>query len=157
MANPEQDSTFFNVMPEASGIKPVKPLTEKNVNSAGADKIFGTAKAAPTVLSVSGTKKHSFFLTWKFLIPAVIILLGVLGFIVWNFIGSDNKDNAIEDTTPIEQSPVDADTTTPAEWLARFFGSETCTVTTTCGDTADPDRDGLTNKEEYETGTGVRS
>ncbi len=153
MAKTESESTFFNVMPEATNVKPIKPLTDRNVNSAGADKIFGTNKAAPTVLNIS-KKKKSFFWSIKFLIPLAIVLLAILGFVVWKVLGSNDKvENVAENVTPANEEKVDADTTTPADWLARFFGSETCTIKTTCGDSADPDRDGLTNIEEFELGT----
>lgn len=162
----ESQSTFFNVMPDVANAKPLKPLekpvdtkplTEKNVNSAGADKIFGTAPAAPTVLSMANSGKpkgKNFFFSLKFLIPAAIILLAGLAIAVWMmFFKKESKliDDVIVDPPTSEQS-IKTDTTTPGEWLARFFGSDTCTVTTTCGDTADPDRDGLSNKEEYDEG-----
>ncbi len=154
MANPEQDSTFFNVMPEVTGVRPAKPLTERNVNSAGADKIFGTTKAAPAVLSVSKAKSKSIFLSIKFLIPAAIILLGVFGLIIWKmFLAGDKTPEVVNDAPALTEEKVSEDTTTPADWLARFFGAETCTVVSTCGDKADPDRDGLGNKEEFDLGT----
>ena len=64
MPKTEPQSTFFNVMPEAAGAKP-RPVQPRKVNAAGADKIFGTTKAAPTVLNMSGASKASFFKTKK--------------------------------------------------------------------------------------------
>ncbi|HEX3099811.1 MAG TPA: hypothetical protein VHQ41_02450, partial [Patescibacteria group bacterium] len=87
--------------------------------------------------------------------PVVVVLLGLLGFGLWKFVFNKKAEPVpvAVDNTGADQTPADPDTTTPAEWLARFFGSDTCTVKTTCGDTADPDRDGFTNKEEYDQGT----
>lgn len=151
MPKTEPQSTFFNVMPEAAGAKP-RPEQPRKVNAARADKIFGTTKAAPTVLNMSGQKRN-FFLSKKFLIPALIILLGIIGIGVWLFALKDRPSEVVNDEPTTTEQPIDADTTTPADWLARYFGSETCTIKATCSDSADPDRDGLTNKEEYDTGT----
>lgn len=43
--------------------------------------------------------------------------------------------------------------TTPKDWQMRYFGGEICRTQETCADTADPDRDGLTNLEEYQFST----
>ena len=56
--------------------------------------------------------------------------------------------------TPTNEEPVaEAEVTTPGDWLSRYFQSDTCTEINTCGDKADPDRDGLNNKEEYDSST----
>lgn len=46
-----------------------------------------------------------------------------------------------------EQQP--APHKTSSEWQKRFFGADTCQNLERCGDTADPDRDGLKNLDEY--------
>lgn len=150
MAKTEPQSTFYNVMPEASG---VKISSTRKVNADEADQIFGTAKNAPTVLSVPG-RARGLLRSKKVLIPAaVVVVLGLVGFGLWRFLGSDEPEEQVVENITTEQPQAEADVTTPADWLARFFGSETCTIKTTCGDSADPDRDGFTNKEEFDGGT----
>lgn len=43
--------------------------------------------------------------------------------------------------------------TTPRDWQIRYFGAEICRTQETCADSADPDRDGLSNLDEYQFGT----
>lgn len=149
MPKTESESTFYNVMPEAASV-PTAPI--RKVNAEGADQIFGNTKSAPTVLSVPG-QKRGLLRSKKILIPAALVVLALIGFGVWYFLGNKETEQPVAENTPTEQPQVTPDTTTPADWLARFFGAETCTIKTTCGDSADPDRDGFTNKEEYDDGT----
>jgi hypothetical protein len=58
--------------------------------------------------------------------------------------------------TPLTTNPPSKDTTvekgftqTTGEWQIRFFGSDTCLQTEQCGDSADPDKDGLENLSEF--------
>ena len=45
----------------------------------------------------------------------------------------------------------------PKTWMTQYFGSETCTDQTRCGDDADPDADGLSNYDEFRSGTAPTS
>jgi len=58
---------------------------------------------------------------------------------------SDNSSGQSQQTQPQSQIP--------GNWLQKFFGSSICSNQDVCGDNADPDHDGLTNLEEYKTGT----
>ena len=149
MPKTEIESTFYNVMPEASG---VAVMPTRKVNSEGADQIFGTSKNAPTVLSVPKGARN-IFRSKKFIIPLAILVLGLVGFGVWRFTGTEEAEQPVVENITTSEPPIESDTTTTADWLARFFGSETCTIKTTCSDSADPDRDGLSNKEEFDNGT----
>lgn len=146
---PNQE-TFYNVMPEAIGGK----TPPRQVNAAATSQVF-TNGPAETKVTMQGAPSRvgGLFKSKKFIIPLVIVILGLIGFAVYMF----TKPEAAElqnENIPTTQEPIlDPDVTTPADWLARYFGSETCTIKTQCGDSADPDRDGLTNKEEYELGT----
>jgi hypothetical protein len=153
MANTEPQSTFFNVMPEVVNAKPAPAPTPRKVNSAGADKIFGTTPAAPTVINMP-PKKRSFFRLKRILIPLTIMVLGIIGLAVWFFMFSKDDDNKSTNTNTQTQEPAPvAEVTTSSEFLARYFGADTCTNLNKCGDKADPDHDGLSNKEEFDTVT----
>ncbi len=139
-------------MPEALGAKPPAP-NPKQVSAAGADKIFGTTKTAPTILNVP-QRGRNIFKNKMMLIPLGVLLLGLIGTAVWFFVLSGKgKTEPVETNAQNQQPQADPEVTTPADWLARYFGSDTCTNLNRCGDKADPDYDGLSNKEEHEKGT----
>lgn len=145
---------FYNVMPEASGGKRVLP---KKVNASKAAGVFGTktpAATGPTATNITlEGKKHGFLSRKAILIPLIIIVLAVIGIPAWLIIKSTNKpEEQPINTTPTEQVG-DPDVTTPGDWLARYFGSETCVNKNQCADASDPDHDGYTNKEEFDGGT----
>jgi hypothetical protein len=145
---------FFNVMPEAAYAK----NGGRSVNASAADAVFGSpqANAGPKKTSITMDKIGSRFGFVKrkiFFIPAFIVFLALVGAGVWFLTkSSENPDDLIIDQPAINE-PADPDVTTPGDWLERYFGTAVCTIKTQCGDTADPDRDGLTNKEEFEEGT----
>ena len=159
---PETKGPFYNVMPEAhpqpkSNSKPTEASAEKKVfapnavNAADAGQVFNSAPATKVTME---TGRKSIFKNLAFIVPAILIVLGAAGFIVWTLFlkGNDQVQSDTDVLTPAEQQS-DPDITTPGDWLARYFGAETCTIKTQCGDSADPDRDGYTNKEEYDAGT----
>ena len=156
MPNIEPQSPFYNVMPEANGTQVPNP---RKVNAAAADGVFGTTGNTATAPKTSITMgkpggRLGFLKNKTFLIPLVIVLLAGIGFGVWMFVTA-NKDEVkpVTTNTNLPEQIGDPDVTTPADWLARYFGAETCTIKTQCGDSADPDRDGLINKGEFESGT----
>ncbi len=152
-----ESQPFYNVMPEAAG----NPVPMRKVSAVKADAIFKSDK--PAVVSTTGVTpdttitlngptgaKRSFFSRKSVLIPLFIIILSIAGVATWLVSGALKKAPE-EVVTPVQtedQQPADPDVTTPGDWLARFFGSETCTNKPVCADASDPDRDGLTNKEE---------
>lgn len=156
MPNIEPQSPFYNVMPEADGKHMVPP---RKVNAAAADGIFGAAgnthTAPQTKITMSKPYTRFGFLKKRtFLGPLVIFIILAIGGGIWFFINKNKEDiQPITINSENIEPAGDPEITTPADWLARYFGAETCTVKTQCGDSADPDRDGFTNKEEYDTGT----
>lgn len=142
-------------MPEANS-KRVTPV--RKVSAQKADAVFGTPTTAPkakSTITMGGPGKLGRIFSNKFiLIPIAVLVLGGLGlggFLIYRAVNKSTPEPIVSDNTNSEPK-VDADVTTPPEWLARFFGAETCTIKTTCADISDPDKDGLTNKEEFELG-----
>lgn len=142
--------TFYNVMPEAN-------ITTKMTSSAP----IPTAPASLAPVTVSTDQKimmpaPSRFHKKYLIIPGLLIAAALIGGGVWYFGGMLTKDNeaplVVNEDVPKDETPTNPDVTVPGDWLARYFKSETCTETNICGDKADPDRDGLSNKEEYEYG-----
>lgn len=143
MPDETNNNVFYNVMPEAAGgplvkstrfaavTPPPPPITEQRVT-----------------LPASGRRHHSKL--W--ILPVAVLLIG-LGLGGWLYY----KNQTAPEPTPepiVNPAPEPTpEVTTPAEWLQKYFGAETCTEINQCGDSADPDRDGLTNLEEYNTGT----
>lgn len=160
---PNQESTFYNVMPEVSGKKPIStptpapvPHNPKTVNAAASEAVFNTGPVVTKVTMDGRPGLLASLVSRKaIIIPVSILLLGGIGAGVWLFLQSQKTDE-VANNEPIVAQPettANPDVTTPGDWLARFFGSETCTNKNQCGDSADIDRDGLTNKEEYDGGT----
>lgn len=144
-------------MPEAH---PAKAIPPRKVNAAAADGVFGApppANNAPvksTLTLNTPPGKAGFFRKKAVIIPAAVIILTLIGLGAWLFLrNQDQGDDLIVPPDNFTEPNTQADTTTPADWLSRFFGSETCVIKTQCSDSADPDRDGLSNKEEYDKGT----
>ncbi len=128
-------NAFYNVMPEAVG----GPLIQTNKS------------AAPVASDIPRPRKP--MNKWLVLAPIVVVILIAVGFAVWYFLIRQNDVVEIEVQDNTQQAEASADVTTPGDWLAKYFSSETCTELTQCGDSADPDRDGLNNKAEYGAGT----
>lgn len=134
MSDPNQ-KTFYNVMPEATG----SPLIH-------------TTKVKPALAPTAPKTKRPFNKKMLF-IPVVVVLVIAAAFGVWYFLKHRQQPVAIEVQDTTAQAQQAPDVTTPGEWLSKYFGSQTCTEITQCGDKADPDRDGLTNKDEFSAGT----
>lgn len=135
------DSIFFNVMPE-----PGK----------------GFKAQAPVVLSDEHLANRSSGSGLKTLLKVllVLVLIGTLGgggYYAWQN-GYLTKVTELLKKEPKEaqQNPESLPqtlSTTPGEWLLKYWGSQTCEVESICSDSADPDRDGLTNLAEYQKAT----
>lgn len=151
---PETDSTFYNVMPEANS-KSIASV--RKVNAASADKVFGTTVVSKSNVT-GGVKKHmanamrnKIFLAVAGIIA--LLILGTGGYAVYRQLHKTTPEPVAVDNTNTQQTQADADVTTSPDWLAKYFGAETCTIKTTCADASDPDKDGLSNKEEFDLGT----
>lgn len=145
-------TVFFNVMPEATGNPgAMKNLTTPSAPVITSDTGMGGGAPAPEQIKMpkSGGGGKKFLL-----IPAAILILAIIAGAVWFLFFKEKKDDVVDQPIITEPEPtVVADVTTPGDWLSKYFKSETCTELNICGDKADPDRDGMSNKEEFDAGT----
>lgn len=140
---------FFNVMPEVTGGAPlVNGISTKAIKS---PVIGGSDVTSET----SGT---SIFANKKLLliISASFVFLIAVGILVWFIFLRQKPEQNVQPTPPPvtnEEPPSVPGVTTSPEWLLQYFDSETCTELVKCGDDSDPDRDGLTNRSEFDAST----
>ncbi len=150
MANQSDTQPFYNVMPEitSGGIKsrPVTPPTSSVSPSATSTTKNSNEISIPN--SGMSIKKKLLIIAG---VAIILIIATISAFYVFNK-KSSTPDEIVSNENMTEQ-PTNPEVTTPGEWLQRYFGAETCTELVTCGDKSDPDRDGLDNKAEYDTGT----
>lgn len=69
-----------------------------------------------------------------YIIGGIVVLI-VLGALAYYLLGLKQEESA-------EQK-------LPKTWLTKYFNKETCDQPEVCGDDADPDKDGLTNYDEF--------
>jgi hypothetical protein len=146
---------FFNVMPEATKDGQVffaPTPVEASDPRENADQGLSIQKDMQQ--HAVGKKRTAFIL-----IPIIILLLAAGGYGVWLWQKDANapvkEQPEVIETKP-EETPEETETnfaTTPSEWLQAYFGTAICKEENTCGDVADPDRDGLTNKSENQYST----
>jgi hypothetical protein len=145
MTDPNQStySVFFNVMPQETK---ASPLIQSIDNS-----------SPDIALPKRNTKlRLPAWLWWA--VGGVVIVAVIVGGIVW-FMSRSKAPAATPaptDSTQTQTPPAPTDNpqvTTPSDWLKKYFGVEQCTEINVCGDNSDPDRDGLTNKEEFTNNT----
>lgn len=147
----DQQPTFYNTMPEA---KSKVVSSSRKVDASKSDGIFGSSPQGPSSLGKFQSVK-TLFSKKLLIIFAIVFGLIIVGLGSWFGYSALTKEEPVAEVQ-IPATPeveVDPDVTNPPDWLARFFGAETCTTKTTCADKSDPDKDGLNNKEEYELGT----
>lgn len=126
-------------MPTPAPVAPVSPIPTSHIavtQPAHADKILDED------FELHAPKRH---IRKPVIIGIVLLLLAVGGYIAYSYFGS--KETTKEIDAPVIVSEISS------EWLEKYFGSATCADQQVCGDTADPDRDGLSNLEEYKLGS----
>ncbi|MFA5990779.1 MAG: hypothetical protein WC794_00840 [Candidatus Doudnabacteria bacterium] len=142
-----EDYQYFNVMPKET--EPSK-MVEPQIKSTEPQAIN-----EPAIGSVAGFdwKKYRLYIIGTL----VLLILGPLTYFLINkFVSSSYKpENFIVDRNKIaaEQAKKTPDQPatdfkTPREWRDKYFPA--CADDKTCGDNADPDRDGLTNLQEQQ-------
>ncbi len=131
---PELDPPFYNVMPKGGAMK----VSTKTVSQPAP----GLAAGLPS----RSTGKRGFYIA----MISVLIILGIGGFFGYQYLSKPTEDpvKASTDTAPETKTQPEGVTTTN-EWQLQYFGEEICSDLETCGDDSDPDKDGLTNKEEF--------
>lgn len=153
----DQHNPFYNVMPDIttgavtkpSPIPVVKPVSspEALTNAPQPPRVNSKPISLPSNQPTGGRKRFFLFLGIALLIVIAATAAGVY------FMQSQNDTATDEQQIANNTESANPDVTTPGDWLQRYFGAETCTELVTCGDKSDPDRDGLDNKAEYNTGT----
>lgn len=164
--NPDVDTSdtgpaggaFYNVMPEdMSGpqvVSDVQPEPAAHAPELSAQDFEDTAANEPTKFSLPHSNRKLFMIMG---LVAALAILGVFGFFGYRYAQQQknaNQDEFIVANNNTNQEQDDDDVksgvTTPPEWQKRYFSSEECLDMNVCADAADPDRDGLSNLEEYE-------
>lgn len=90
--------------------------------------------AAPKVPTVRSKKKKL-----TYLIAGIVVLVALAG--VGYYIFAKQKSE------PQKTLPEEA--LLPKTWLLKYFNKESCDEASVCGDNADPDKDGLSNYDEF--------
>jgi hypothetical protein len=144
---PEESAMYFNIMPKnEEEEKMLEPTTKVKVEEI---KIEGNSSIKEKLL------KYKLYLIIFF---ALIVLAPVTYFLVPKLpFFKVQKEEDLLVRTPVKKPEVKKETTsattTPKEWLVKFWGKEVCQDENMCGDSADPDLDGLKNAEEFQKNT----
>lgn len=139
-------------MPEAHSKKIV---SARKVNAAATGAVFGNTAIAKSNITMDNKGKSGLFANKLIFIPIgliILVVLAVAGWLIYNQVNKNSNEETVQNVNT--QAPTtDPDVTTSPDWLAKYFGAETCTIKTTCADASDPDKDGFDNKEEFTVGT----
>ena len=149
MTGSTESKTFYNVMPEITKAPVTKQAAAPSVTANPNSPDLSKAVALSNPPKKSRWPLVLLFIILGFLIVGGIAIGGYFMFFKSDKVADNNVNNVI--IPPTEE--IIPEVTTPAEWLLRYFGSETCVELVLCGDKADPDRDGLDNLAEYNAGT----
>lgn len=160
-------------MPKLQDIKPIPatPLTEiKPIKGPEAAEVakapttnpyeHTTLGGAPThdLASDFGMELSQEKTGHKGLIISIIFLLLILGGGYYAYAkGIIKNPFAKKEETTNTGLPQGAISEIPSEWLQKYFGTSSCADQNVCGDKGDPDKDGLTNLDEYNDQTDPNS
>jgi hypothetical protein len=132
----------FQVMPtEGTKLSAPKPASPPPVPKASGHQMDA---AAPSPAENHHEQNGHFFNSKIVYVTISLLLIAAFGAAAYFFIYGKK---------PAEPEP--AATLLTADWLQQHFGSPTCTDQSVCGDSADPDNDGLTNLEEFKVRRGT--
>lgn len=148
----EETLTFFNVMPNINKGNLVMPMQTKQTPEPVPEPPVVQPGVQPQVQPNISTQtatpelKKSKAKTYA----AMLIIFAVLGagayFGIPLLLGNpyESENLLVNNPTPNATDAEDE----KKQWVLRYFGGETC-ETSVCGEEADPDLDGLKNKEEF--------
>ena len=151
----QEDYLFYNVMPKGSRndsiVAPTLAIT-----------------AAPEV-EHEQSKTQNFLKKnkWYVIIGSILLIaLVVGGYFAYQYIAAPQEQSILANPTahtpatkgssqqaPPATTTPDTTVTTPQAWQTQYFGAADCKSFSICGDNADPDHDGLTNIQEFRSGT----
>jgi len=147
-----QDAPFFNVMPkgpipEAGGI--VEPTV----------KVQGQQEAAAAPAGPGIWEKYKLYIILVACVivfgPLIYYLIGKLGSAAYKpenlLVNKGSQPPPAPQPAPVATTTPQTGFTTSKDWRDKYFPN--CTDPKICGDSADPDRDGLQNLQEYQLGT----
>lgn len=137
-----KEMLFFNVMPTSFN---QGEIVQPKI------KISQESETSQTKIPMSKKKKVAIILT------AIFCGVGIIGYASYYFFGKNSykQDSILADRSqnppPAANQPPVENFTTPQEWREKYFSG--CADKSLCGDQADPDRDGLTNEQEFKLNT----
>jgi plastocyanin len=140
-----QNDLIFNVMPQAT---PPMSSAYPSKEAPRASSPPPPAPKNPSPLPKPGSGSNSSGRKWIYLGVGIVVLLG-LGVGAYYMLGGKKSTTSPDNQTASKL---------PKAWLQQYFSQYlnsdgTCSDQTICGDTADPDNDGLNNYEEFKAGT----
>ncbi len=140
---------FFNVMPKANS---QSAYIEPKIKTVIAEKAVAPNKY---VEYLSKYKRYVIIglgvLILGIVIYLIVIKLGSIGYEEQSLLVKQPTGQSPKTQSPNTQTNGQQGFTTPQAWRDKYFPG--CTDDKSCGDSADPDHDGLTNAQEYKLGT----
>lgn len=143
------DYLFFNVMPKS---RPEDGVIDPIVHTENQTQT--EIQPEPSAVTPGNSSKKIWIISAA---VAGLLLLAAGGYFAYIKFFTSSEENLLNNADGLkpasqEQSEQPASTTTPVstkEWQKKYFNSEICSTPSICGEEADPDRDGLTNNEEF--------
>jgi hypothetical protein len=144
------EHVFYNVLPPE---KAAGPLANAGPGSAA---MANPPAVASSVVSSSFLGRLNKRLL--VIISAAVVIVALGGWFGYRLLhkpaATTPPSEPPANTAPVNTAPQQpAGVTTPEDWQQRYFGTQICANVTVCGDSSDPDRDGLSNIDEYNSQT----
>ncbi len=141
---PEKQEVSFVVMPKSGG--KIVDQTPVNIPPPPPETPTHVVSSAPSIPAKSESSARKSVLPYIIIALIVLLILGGLGYY---FLGPFKKAPAGQNQNASRL---------PKTWLQQYFSQNldadgVCSNDNICGEAADPDKDGLTNYEEFVAGT----
>ncbi|HEX8932290.1 MAG TPA: hypothetical protein VF810_03995, partial [Patescibacteria group bacterium] len=155
-AKPEEDELVYKTMPKGFAKPAMRPpAPPPSIAPAVAPAPAAPApipgshtgvKEEPALLTVGAPTGHSNLKRAVLIVSLVIIIvLTGLGYMWYKKHQSQTPAPQQTSATAENQTSSKID----SSWIQKYFSVTSCVDQSTCGDSADPDRDGLTNLQEF--------